>query len=162
MSRHWQCPSRLRVRTGNSMVSPWLLSLISATCHHAAPVAREAAASTMGLSIALPLIPESGDGGTCPLLSSTARVNSLSVGISIQYIFMLVSPFNCIASPPAHFPAVFFTNKRPIFAGSPSRPFVYSQHGCSKQHQQVSRSLLCVWCSCDQEGLCEQLKKHVG
>lgn len=153
MSRRWHCPSRPWVRTGNSMVSPWLLSLISATCHHAAPEAREAAASTMGLSIALPLIPESGDGGTCPLLSSTARVNSLSLGISIQYIFMLVSPFNCIASPPYK-----HCVELPVFAGSPSRPLVYSQRGCSKQHQQVSRSLLRVSCSRDHEGL----KKLLG
>ena len=80
-------------------------------------------------------------------LESTA----LACGISIQYIFMPVSPLNCIAGPPAHFPVIFYKRhvKRPIFAGSPTWPLMYSQHGCRKQHQQVSRSSLpLIVCMC--------------
>lgn len=118
MSRRWCSSSRLWAHRDHPAVSPWLLSLISATCHRTAPAARDEAALTIGLSIALP--PKSGDGGTCPPLF----INSLSQQpqrcISIQYIFMLVSPFDCIASPPAHFRAIF-TNG---MSGAPFSPGV--------------------------------------
>lgn len=120
MSRHRRWPGRLQAHRDHGAVSPWLLSLISATCHRAAPMARDVAASTMGLSIALP--PESGNGGTCPLLSLQPR----RAALAYTYIFMPVSPFNCIASPLAHFPAIF-TNG---MSSAPFSPGVPHGHLC--------------------------------
>lgn len=97
MSRHQRCPSPLRALRDCCAVSPWLLSLISATCHHDAPLAGDAAASTMGLSIALP--PKWGWGNM-----SSAFINSLSqqpLRAALAY-----NPYSCQCLPSTASPAL--------------------------------------------------------
>ncbi len=169
MSRHRCCPGRLQARRDCRVVSPWLLSLISATCHHAAPPARDGASLTMGLSIALPPKWRWGN-------MSSAFINSLSQ--QPRRAALAYNTYSCQSLPSTASPALLHIFQSFLQTACRAPHFRRESHMASyvftaQPLQTTSTGLkvvtptdrvcvfvsVCVWCSCVRERVCEQLKK---